>query len=169
MEKLENLEPETVINGFITTHFGNDDACPSQTRHQLRKWKKIYYLLKHMSGNAETGMQIIGNHTSKSITLPVVRYSLANGIIITVRDNFYDNAITVLAPQRVKQILPLGLLFDKNDPDSSHHYFEGFEDADAEVYGTYNADPKQFSCHIADNDLLTVFLSILAAQRSAGK
>lgn len=114
---------------------------------------------------------VIGEHTSKSKRLPVVRYR-ANGLTVALRDNFYDVTMTVrgMKTQFDGQMMTLMNRicthgFDTDIPECS---FEGFP----YVYKRkrYGLNPKFFSLMVGTwEDAYTVMRVIGALQAEATK
>jgi len=53
---------------------------------------------------------VVGTHRSKSITLPVYRFELDNGIEITMRENFHGWVVSLKSPFVIRE-LPLDIVF----------------------------------------------------------
>ena len=70
---------------------------------------------------------VVSTHTSKSILLPVYRFRLQNGIIVTARENFYGWVVSIKSPFVVN--LPEDLVHgDGENGDVTYSYCEGFKD-----------------------------------------
>lgn len=114
---------------------------------------------------------VVGEHTSKSKRLPVVRYS-TNGLNVVLRDNFYNVTMTVrgMKAQFDGQMMTLMNRicthgFDTDVPECS---FEGFP----YVYKRkrYELNPKLFSLMVGTwEDAYTVMRVIGALQVGAAK
>ena len=105
---------------------------------------------------------VIGTHTSKSITLPVVEYRTPSGIVFTIRENFYDYKISVKSPH------PIRCDFDDLfDPTRVIHsvYFEGFPKD--RVYGSYQQNPQQFSVELTSEGEVYVFMWLVHRSSSS--
>jgi hypothetical protein len=100
---------------------------------------------------------VISTHRSKSIELPVYQIRLANGLVITMRDNFYEWKVSFDSPHPI-EIDPMGLF----DPDKSCHrcYFQGFPEE--LIYGSYNENKGQFSVEIGHEYRLYTLLHLVA-------
>jgi len=113
-------------------------------RSQMRDWKVLAADLEFAS-DAEFKTGVVSAHTSKSIDLPVVQYTIPDlGLTLTLRDNFHNVKLSV------KSDRPLTLddkaleLSAPNTPISSA-YFEGFP---GNVYGSYSENRAQFSVEL---------------------
>jgi len=88
---------------------------------------------------------VIGEHTSKSIKLPVVEFRSKNGIIFTIRDNFLNYKISVSSPFPVE--VDFFDLFNPKPNECLHPvYFEGFPPH--KIFGSFSENNKQFSAHL---------------------
>lgn len=77
---------------------------------------------------------VVSTHTSKSILLPVYRFRLQNGIIVTARENFYGWVVSIKSPFVVN--LPEDLVHgDGENGDVTHSYCEGFKEDWVYPYG----------------------------------
>ena len=77
---------------------------------------------------------VVSTHTSKSILLPVYRFRLQNGIIVTARENFYGWVVSIKSPFVVN--LPEDLVHgDGKNGDVTYSYCEGFKDDWVYPYG----------------------------------
>lgn len=114
---------------------------------------------------------IVGEHTSKSKRLPVVRYR-ANGLNVVLRDNFYDVTMTVrgMKTQFDGQTMTLmnRICTHGIDTDVPECSFEGFP----YVYKRkrYELNPKFFSLMVGSwEDAYVVMRLIGALQTEATK
>lgn len=71
---------------------------------------------------------VVSTHHSKSIELPVYRFRMHNGIIVTMRENFYGWVVSVKSPFVLN--LPKDLVYGdgENKEDISPCYAEGFKE-----------------------------------------
>ena len=77
---------------------------------------------------------VVSTHTSKSILLPVYRFRLQNGIIVTARENFHGWVVSIKSPFVVN--LPEDLVHgDEKNGDVTHSYCEGFKEDWVYPYG----------------------------------
>jgi hypothetical protein len=98
---------------------------------------------------------VVGSHTSKSISLPVLKYILPECEII-LRNNFYNWKVSVIAKHPVK--INFMNLFDPTENISSV-YCEGFNEED--VFGSFNENKCAFTIDLADDYTLYTFLYLL--------
>lgn len=102
---------------------------------------------------------VVGEHTSKSVRLPV--YSLERpdlGLIVTLRDNYHDWNVSV-SQETAKSDLRG---FPVND--LRYCFFQGFP-ADRR-FGTYAADPLRFSmCLDSEHQVYTLLWLLLRETR----
>lgn len=75
---------KTTLDDF--TRVGQEMIWRGSTLTQIEAFKRLGEAL-----GAEP--EVVGDHSSKSIKLPVVRYTLNSGAKVTLRDNFYDTNI----------------------------------------------------------------------------
>ena len=75
-----------------------------------------------------TPVFVVSTHTSKSIKLPVYRFRIHNGIIVTARDNFSGWVVSIKSPFAVN--LPKDLVsgWGRNYEDMKPCYCEGFKE-----------------------------------------
>lgn len=77
---------------------------------------------------------VVSTHTSKSILLPVYRFRLQNGIIVTARENFYGWVVSIKSPFVIN--LPEDLVHgDGENGDVTYSFCEGFKDDWVYPYG----------------------------------
>jgi hypothetical protein len=113
------------------------------------------------------GPLVIATHRSKSITLPVVEFTLGKSdAILTLRNNFYDWKLSVKSERVINA--NFGSLFHTTPPtdpgytgnELSPVYFEGFPED--RIYGYYCQDRREWSACIHDNyDLCTTLFLIM--------
>ncbi len=89
-------------------------------------------------------------------------YILPSSTVITVRDNFYDYAVSVDSPLDIKETFPFYLFFEKTEENISC-CFQGFPKK--YIYKSYSENQKKFSCHITTQEQFTTFMSIIAFQQ----
>jgi hypothetical protein len=80
--------------------------------------------------DSDVAVDVVSEHTSKSIRLPVVRFTLPSvGLVVYARDNFYDCSYTVISERPVGQ-------FDHDDIGFGAEtcYYEGFERGGVPIY-----------------------------------
>lgn len=101
-------------------------------------------------------VRVVGDHTSKSIDLPV--YSIKVGDLeIRMRYNFYDWQVSV----RSEKSIPDTFFSLINKDEVIHNvYFEGFERN--WIFGSYNQNPQEFSVEIGDEYKLYAFMRIVS-------
>lgn len=79
---------------------------------------------------------VVSTHMSKSILLPVYRFRIQNGIIVTARENFYGWVVSIKSPFPVS--LPQDLVHGdgaEHNEDITHCYCEGFKEDWVYPYG----------------------------------
>ncbi len=107
--------------------------------------------------------QVIGTHTSKSITLPVYELERPDKKLrVILRDNFYDWKLSVIAHVPVKESFR-GLFDESGGSYLSPVYFEGFDEA--LIFPAYaKSNGQQFSASIGTEHALwaTAFLIVRA-------
>ncbi len=75
----------------------------------------------------ESKLEVVSSHMSKSISLPVVKYTMECGVEIITRDNFHDIKVSVRAPKPFDT--DLWGIAAGNTPSYLHScYFEGFSE-----------------------------------------
>lgn len=118
-------------------------------------------------------LSVVSTHRSKSIVLPVVQYDRSDiGLILTMRDNFYNVKLSVQSERPIGYAEELACLFRTTPPvcpeytgDPLHSvYFEGLPNG--LVFGYYSADPRKWSAELNQASLRTVMFLIM---RSLGQ
>lgn len=98
-----------------------------------------------------TPVFVVSTHCSKSIELPVYRFMLHNGIIVTARENFYGWVVSIKSPFMVD--LPEDLVYgdeeDGKNGDVVDCYCEGFKSDWVYPYGTKEVRLSTF--RVSDN------------------
>lgn len=108
----------------------------------------------------KSSVVVIGEHTSKSVRLPVFRVMLADGTAFTMRCNFHDWKISVESSRDVDANF-MGI-FDPNLR-ISDVYCEGFPEE--LVYGPYAENKRRFTAELSRcNHSVFTFLWIFAHQ-----
>lgn len=121
---------------------------------------KINYLLNDGETYeyiSENPVLVINTHRSKSIILPVCKINLTRyGIIIILRNNFYDWKISVVSEQDLN--VDFKEIF--NEKEAIHYvYCEGFQEN--QVFGLFTESKKEFTVSIGGNENLYVFMYLL--------
>lgn len=96
-------------------------------------------------GLLHTPVFVVSTHTSKSIRLPVYRFRMHNGILVTARENFYGWVVSIKSPFPVN--LPDDLVHGdgaNNNEDISSCYCEGFKEDWVYPYGIENVRLSTF-------------------------
>lgn len=99
---------------------------------------------------------VVGEHTSKSVRLPVYRIdSVDLGVTLWARYNFFDWKVSVRAVAAVPDVF--FRLFARDDPNGYLHpvYFEGFHED--WIFPPYADNQEQFSCSLRDHYFLFTF------------
>ena len=135
---VESLSPELIQVGVYTDMPSKE--LPKATDPQLTKftediekfiWKDSARgsmdMFEAFARVTESKLEVVGSHTSKSISLPVVKYTMACGVEIITRDNFHDIKVSVRAQEPFDTDL-WGLAAGNTPSYLSPCYFEGFEE-----------------------------------------
>lgn len=117
--------------------------------------KRETFNLAELEGNYElthhVSAYVVGEHTSKSVRLPVymlVREDL--GLRLIMRDNYHDWNIAVESDNPVPQEVLEGISLD-----TAYCFFQGFPEKYR--HGSYETDPTKFSiCTYSDYDTYVV-------------
>lgn len=112
----------------------------------------------------KSGTVVIGEHTSKSVRLPVFRVTLADGTAFTMRCNFHDWKVSVESPRDVNADF-MGL-FDPNLR-ISDVYCEGFPEE--LVYGPYAESKRRFTVELSGRNYSVFTLLWIFAHQVLGK
>jgi hypothetical protein len=107
-------------------------------------------------------VDVISYHTSKSINLPVYKITLANGVELIMRDNFYDWKVSVKSPKDLEFPFPTNLFSNGCDEDIHYCYCEGFEKE--WVYPSYKKSKSEFTVELNNNYDLYTFMFLLKNQ-----
>lgn len=126
---------------------------------QFARFKELRETITEASGR-HVSDNVISTHTSKSIKLPVVEFTIpATGLTLTMRDNFYDVKVSVKSLKPIED-RGFGKLFDKKI--AVHPTVcEGFPYG--KIYGSYDANPSQFTVSVSQDDL-TAFVEAVTSQ-----
>jgi hypothetical protein len=100
--------------------------------------------------------KVVGEHTSKSIHLPVVLFHLNDNTTMVVRNNFTNWKVSINSEEEI--ICDFMELFDPQEKEKSV-YCEGFHWQD--VYGPYSENKKQFTLNLDSTYDFYTFLYIL--------
>ncbi len=107
-------------------------------------------------------VRVVGDHTSKSVLLPVYSIKFAP-LEIRMRYNFYDWKVSVVSQVPIRSNFYPFLFRDE----AVHPvYFEGF--TNDWVFGSYSADNTKFSVEISNEHMLFAFMAILAGDLGLG-
>lgn len=118
-----------------------------------------------------SGTYVISTHTSKSVLLPVVELTTPNGIVFTLRENFFNYKVSVNSPFAVEVDF-----FDLFDPTEQPKFFEGFPgdgynatpgEGPSRVYGPYADNNKQFSVELHMEWEVFLFVWVIARTTAA--
>lgn len=110
----------------------------------------------------QTGIRVISTHRSKSVTLPVYKVELPDGIVLILRDNFYNWKASVKATEAIEMDC-MGLFSPHKQVDAV--YCEGFPES--LVYGPYGTNRQRFTFEIDTDHHLFTFLWLLAHRKRA--
>jgi hypothetical protein len=100
--------------------------------------------------------KVIGEHTSKSVKLPVVLFKLEPTTVMIVRNNFMNWKVSIFSDEDIDCDF-MGL-FDPNEQEKAV-YCEGFSRRD--VYGPYAISKKEFTLNLDSTYDFYTFLYIL--------
>jgi hypothetical protein len=103
------------------------------------------------------GWVVINTHFTKSVELPVYQLKLKNGIVITMRENFYDWKVSIHSPRDIKMNI-MGLFNPKNKIEATN--CDGFPES--QVYGPYAKNKRKFTFEITNNNKLYTFFWIFS-------
>lgn len=107
-------------------------------------------------------LDIIGTHTSKSILLPVCRFSLQKDdldVEIILSNNFHDWSVAVNSSHPIPEMVVALRLFDHIEV--RRCFLNGIPTE--YLYGSYNDDSNQFSCTMHDDYSMWSFLRIIGS------
>ncbi|MDR3424391.1 MAG: hypothetical protein P4M13_04845 [Alphaproteobacteria bacterium] len=108
-----------------------------------------------LSGELKGGGRIIGRHESKSMILPVVKFTLRSGASCTIRNNFADNAVSITGSRPLSKDVLDAVLADVQDDGS--RLYQGFPKK--EVHRSFVENAGTFSTHLPSyNDYLAVLM-----------
>ena len=97
---------------------------------------------------------VVSTHRSKSITLPVYKFELDNGIVAIMRENFYGWVVSLKSPFPIT--LPEDIVRSDGGDDISSCYCEGF--SEDWCYPFYTKDCRMSTFRVSDNyKLFTLF------------
>lgn len=112
---------------------------------------------------------VIGEHRSKSVTLPVYMFErLDLGLRFVMRGNFYDWKLSVTSEKPITRYVEfMSTMFYAKPPREPEYtgnelapcYFEGFPEE--HIHGHLSQNPRQWSCSIGDNALITIIQLIM--------
>jgi len=142
---------------------------------QIGFWLDLCHVIGHGLSyrKSQACLSVIGEHRSKSITLPVVQYERPDlGLTLTMRDNFHGLKLSVESAQPIGYADELACIFHTSPPvdpkytgDPLHSvYFEGFPGG--LVYGYYSDNPCRWSAELDQTPLRVVLFFIM---RSLGQ
>lgn len=133
---------------------GDQMIWKNGAEYQIKQFDAITLLRNNIE------MHVVGAHTSKSISLPVVQVELpTNGTLVTIRDNFHDICVSVDAKFPVKNDRDFASLFNTKAADG---YYEGFPKS--LVHGAYEKDRQHFSACLGNYSDLMILLGDLVRQ-----
>lgn len=103
---------------------------------------------------------VISTHTSKSILLPVVKFTFNNGNIIIVRCNFHDIKVSAILYKPFPENYA-GILFYNSDEKINPIYCEGFN-KDL-VFDSYKTNKSKFTVELngCNYEHLNNFVNVL--------
>ena len=88
--------------------------------------------------------EIVSEHRSKSVMLPVYKAVLKDGTTIIARCNFHDWKVSIWSKKELE--FPVSLLSNEGKDSYSHHYCEGFKDE--WILGSYADNKKEFTTEL---------------------
>lgn len=104
--------------------------------------------------------EVVSQHRSKSIDLPVVLFTYANGARAQIRDNFYDFKVSVWSPAPVA--LPASI---DGSQEISDCYCEGFPRGT--VLGAHVKNPCAFTVKVHRKEDVMALLGVIAAEATS--
>lgn len=105
-------------------------------------------------------IDVISEHTSKSIKLPVYKILLNDKTEIIMRNNFYDWKFSIKTKNELN--IPASLISDGYDEKISNCYCEGFDNS--WVYDCYLNNKSNFTVELNDNYNVYTFLFLIQQQ-----
>lgn len=138
--------------------YGYNSGCD-----QMKLVEQAGYLFVAPDAEGDTArdfVRVAGTHRSKSVLLPVYRWSTAE-YRITLRGNFYNWNCSVESEKAIE----LPTYFDI-DSGSEYLFCEGMEDS---KLGPYSADPKRFSFCVWSGNQLYAILWCISSQVEKAK
>ena len=138
---------------FVDVFFTND----SSLTYKETAAEEIMFMRDKIARIFKSDFNVIGTHKSKSLTLPVMQISTEH-LTLTVRDNFYNYAISVTLKKNIDWVFD-GVFESSADDNLKTIYFEGFP-SDL-VYGSFRENPTQLSLHINSKEMFYVFCFLL--------
>jgi len=105
-------------------------------------------------------IDVISEHTSKSIKLPVYKILLNDKTEIIMRNNFYDWKFSIKTKNELN--IPASLISDGYDEKISNGYCEGFDNS--WVYDCYLNNKSNFTVELNDNYNVYTFLFLIQQQ-----
>lgn len=145
----------------LTDWLRDDDNLPNKrSASALAQHEDVRFAVRVMFAywsDLQKSLLVAGTHRSKSITLPVyhIDLSVLHGVHVWMRGNFYDWKVSVKSDRPV-----VGVDFlDVFDPTVEHLdcYCEGMD----QVFGSYSANPSEFTVSIGSVFDLAVFFRVL--------
>lgn len=113
--------------------------------------KQVLFVRDYLAARVVSGFShdkncalVINVHLSKSILLPVYKITLKNGIVLILRDNFFDWKVSVISPFRIYS-LDLEDLISLDDQ-VSPTCCEGFPDE--LIFGSFDQNNYQFTAEL---------------------
>ena len=138
---------------------GDEMLWKTAAINQIAGFKELREAVVQASG-CYVSDNVINTHTSKSIRLPVVEFTIpSTGLTLTMRNNFYDIKVSVNSSKPIED-REFGNWVDTKAVDG-YYNFEGFPRD--KVYGPYDENPSQFSVSIG-RDNLKAFVEAVASQ-----
>jgi hypothetical protein len=168
-------EYECVEEYFMTVAIDHPQLQPWANEHEpaealiygKRYWEQIIFVRDVLTSvfarsyeqyrQLSDNIRVIGTHRSKSVELPVYQLTLDNGVVITMRHNFYDWKVSISSPREIEMdFMSLASATYVINP----VYCEGFPRE--VVYGSYAQNRKQFTLEIGQEHKLYTFMWVFS-------
>lgn len=166
--------PGTQTTGTALQEWANDNQPAENLIYKDGYWNQIIFVRDAITGvlaksyteyqEIQSKLQVISEHTSKSVRLPVFRIELPDGTAFIMRYNFHNWKVSVNSPKDVEADF-----MDLFDPEARIHdvYCEGFPKN--MVYGPYSKNKRQFTLELAPGEHRVFTFFWILAHRALNK
>lgn len=138
---------------WIETHKAKDEMLWKRSAE-----RQCARFLEWANGSARA--EVVSQHRSKGIDLPVVLLTYANGARAQIRDNFRDFKVSVWAPAPVALAAPID-----GSQEICECYCEGFPRGT--VLGSHAKDPRAFTVDAYRSEDVASLLAAVAGVEAA--